>query len=137
MNDEPPPSRLRILETCLYAADLPAAEAFYGDLLGLPLVDSQPERFAFFRAGDQMLLIFNPAATRDENGPLPTHGATGAGHLALAVDARDLEKWQRRLEQGGVAIERRVRWGDRGDSIYFRDPAGNSIELAPPSIWSY
>jgi catechol 2,3-dioxygenase-like lactoylglutathione lyase family enzyme len=35
----------------------------------------------------------------------------------------------------GVAIEQIVDWPTGGRSVYFRDPAGNSLELTSPSIW--
>jgi hypothetical protein len=35
----------------------------------------------------------------------------------------------------GVAIEKEIDWQEGGASLYLRDPAGNSIELAPPTIW--
>jgi catechol 2,3-dioxygenase-like lactoylglutathione lyase family enzyme len=41
----------------------------------------------------------------------------------------------RRLEQAGVVIEQVVEWDQGSRSIYFRDPAGNSVELAPPTLW--
>ena len=59
---ETPPTG--ILETVLYARDLAAAEAFYGGVLGLEPFAKQPERHLFYRCGGQMLLIFNPVATR-------------------------------------------------------------------------
>jgi predicted enzyme related to lactoylglutathione lyase len=34
-----------------------------------------------------------------------------------------------------VAIEKIVDWPGGGRSLYFRDPAGNSLELATPRIW--
>ena len=34
-----------------------------------------------------------------------------------------------------VSIEAEVEWPNGGFSIYLRDPAGNSVELATPSIW--
>jgi hypothetical protein len=34
-----------------------------------------------------------------------------------------------------VPIEREIEWDEGGTSIYVRDPAGNSVELAPPTIW--
>ena len=33
------------------------------------------------------------------------------------------------------AIEADFRWPNGARSIYVRDPAGNSIELADPAIW--
>jgi catechol 2,3-dioxygenase-like lactoylglutathione lyase family enzyme len=35
-----------------------------------------------------------------------------------------------------VAIEREFAFGDNPPSIYFRDPDGNSLELAVSTIWS-
>ena len=35
----------------------------------------------------------------------------------------------------GVAIEAEVEWPSGGRSLYFRDPAGNVVELAPPTLW--
>jgi hypothetical protein len=34
-----------------------------------------------------------------------------------------------------VAIEHEATWPRGGRSFYFRDPAGNSLELATPRIW--
>jgi catechol 2,3-dioxygenase-like lactoylglutathione lyase family enzyme len=34
-----------------------------------------------------------------------------------------------------VAIEQEMDWPRGGRSFYFRDPAGNSLELATPKIW--
>jgi hypothetical protein len=35
----------------------------------------------------------------------------------------------------GVEVEREIGWPDGSRSLYVRDPAGNSVELAPPSLW--
>ncbi len=48
-----------ILETALYADDLDAAEAFYGDVLGLARSVAAANRHVFFRCGPGVLLIFN------------------------------------------------------------------------------
>ena len=40
-----------------------------------------------------------------------------------------------RLEEAGVAIEADFRWPNGARSIYFRDPAGNSLEIAEPKLW--
>lgn len=76
---------------------------------------------------------------RDANGPrtpVPPHGAEGAGHVALSVpDLVALEQWRVRLTQAGVAIEAEVTWPSGGRSIYFRDPAGNSLEFITRGSW--
>ena len=43
--------------------------------------------------------------------------------------------WREHLRQQGVAIEAEISWPSGGYSIYFRDPAGNSLELATPQMW--
>ncbi|PEN13708.1 glyoxalase/bleomycin resistance/extradiol dioxygenase family protein [Longibacter salinarum] len=124
-----------VLETCLYAHDLDAAATFYGDVLGLEFVSRSEGRHVFFRCGSQMVLIFNPDATNDPEGTLPPHGAEGAGHVAFGVTEAELDGWRSRLRSRNVEIEKDMEWGEAGQSIYVRDPAGNSVELATPSIW--
>jgi catechol 2,3-dioxygenase-like lactoylglutathione lyase family enzyme len=129
-----------VLESCLYAADLAAAERFYGELLGLPVFAREPGRHVFFRCGEAMLLVFDPARTATAAGevggvPVPRHGASGAGHVCFRVPEGELPGWRERLEAGGVEIEAEIRWPRGGASLYVRDPAGNSVELAPGRIW--
>jgi catechol 2,3-dioxygenase-like lactoylglutathione lyase family enzyme len=124
----------RVLETILYVDDLDAAERFYRDVLGLELDSRKDGLFAFFRCGDGMLLLFEPgAASTGRN--VPAHGAHGPGHACFAVAEAELEGWKKRLEAFGVAIEQEMDWPRGGRSFYFRDPAGNSLELATPKIW--
>ena len=125
---------MQILETCLYVNNLEAAKHFYGDILGFTLIAYVPKRHVFFRVAHAMLLIFDPSVTQQET-VLPPHGAYGAGHVAFAVAAEALERWQQRLEAAGVPIVVDHRWPNGGRSIYVHDPAGNVVELAPPSIW--
>lgn len=131
----PDPTIDGILETCLYARDLAAAARFYERVLGLPPISRVEGRHAFFRCGDGVFLLFDPARTREEGGDVPAHGAEGPGHVAFAVDAAALDAWRDRLTGEGIEIEREVTWPSGGRSIYLRDPAGNSVELATRSIW--
>jgi len=129
-----------VLESSLYAEDLVAAERFYRDVIGLELHSRMPGRHVFFRSADAMVLIFDPRATREPaTRPgatiVPPHGASGAGHLAFRVAASELEGWRRHLAAAGVPVETEVEWPGGGRSIYVRDPAGNSIELATPELW--
>lgn len=130
---------LSILETVLYARDLSAAEDFYGRVLGLDAVASVPGRHVFYRCGNQMLLIFNPDATRQPPAsgslPVPPHGMEGEGHVCFRASAKEIAEWRKRLGESGVDIEADFEWPRGGRSIYFRDPAGNCIEFAEPRIW--
>ena len=130
----------RVLEACLYASDLDAAERFYVDVLGLERYSSVPGRHVFFRCGDGMFLVFNSARTSTEassvGGSLvPTHGASGPGHVAFAIPDADIPAWHTRLEAAHVPIESEVTWPKGGRSLYMRDPAGNCVELASPKLW--
>ena len=123
-----------IVETAIYVDDLEAAEAFYRGVLGLEVIGKEAGRHVFFRVGDGVLLAFYPEATL-RGDMLPSHGARGPGHFALGVRAEGLDDWRRRLEGHGVLIEKEVAWPRGGRSLYFRDPAGNSVELVTPGLW--
>jgi catechol 2,3-dioxygenase-like lactoylglutathione lyase family enzyme len=134
-------SRLHgVLETSLYVADLDRAIAFYKEVLGLrPISDGY---FAGGRgaalqvgSGPSVLLLFRADITLQE-GALPAHGATGPGHIAFRVEPGEFPTWRQRLRDHGVRIEREFAFGDNPPSIYFRDPDGNSLELAVSTIWA-
>jgi catechol 2,3-dioxygenase-like lactoylglutathione lyase family enzyme len=130
---------INILETALYADDIDAAEAFYRDVLGLEVHSRVADRHVFFRCEGQMLLIF--AAEQTIQGPspgalpVPPHGARGPGHICFRVSSEELRRWRTRLLASGVTIEADFEWPGGGRSVYFRDPAGNSLEFAEPKIW--
>jgi catechol 2,3-dioxygenase-like lactoylglutathione lyase family enzyme len=125
----------RILETCLYVNDLDEAREFYAGAMGLEVVEEQAGRHLFLRCGAQMLLLFLPEASRQTGGVFPPHGTTGAGHVAFAATDAELETWRAVLTGRGITIETDFAWPQGGRSVYFRDPAGNSLEFATPRIW--
>ena len=137
--ERPAPGVTGVLEAALYAADLDAAEAFYGGLLDLPRLQRVGNRHVFYRVGATVLLIFNPVETArppsNPKLPVPPHGAKGPGHLCLAVTGDNLAQMRARLLAAGVAIEADFHWPNGARSLYLRDPAGNSIELAEPRLW--
>jgi catechol 2,3-dioxygenase-like lactoylglutathione lyase family enzyme len=129
-----------ILETALYVADLDVAERFYIEVLGLTVFARQPDRHVFFRAGSGMLLLFDADATSTQpthaDGHLvPAHGTRGSGHMAFSIHAAEIDAWREHLMRVGVTIESEFDWPAGGHSIYFRDPSGNSLELATPAVW--
>lgn len=123
-----------ILEACLYAGDLDAAERFYASVLGMEVIARVDGRHVFFRCGGRVFLVFNPERTR-EGGAIPGHAAEGAGHVCFAMRAHEVEEWRAHLQAHGVEIETDYTWPGGGRSLYFRDPAGNSLELGTPAIW--
>jgi catechol 2,3-dioxygenase-like lactoylglutathione lyase family enzyme len=125
-----------VLETCLYAEDLEAAERFYRDVLGLEFYSRQLGRHVFFRCGRQMVLLFNPRETELPATPaMPLHGGRGPGHVAFAAMPEEIDPWRDHLTAHSVAIETEIDWPGGGKSLYFRDPAGNSLEVGTRAIW--
>jgi catechol 2,3-dioxygenase-like lactoylglutathione lyase family enzyme len=125
----------QLSEAAIYTSDLDAAEKFYRDVLGLEKISEMENRGMSFRCGATVLLIFDPARTRISDREVPTHGADGRGHIAFVIHNSEIEGWRTQLSEHGVVIEAEVEWPEGGRSIYFRDPAGNSVELAPPLLW--
>ena len=129
----------QVYETVLYASNLDQAATFYVEGLGLKLIH-ESELFLVFEIepAESHLLVFDPAKSIEAGRDVPSHGATGEGHIAFLADEPELPAWRERLATAGIEIEKEVLWddGNGGTSIYVRDPAGNSVELAPSSLWS-
>jgi catechol 2,3-dioxygenase-like lactoylglutathione lyase family enzyme len=137
-----PPGVHGVLEAALYADDLTAAKAFYAGKLGFETILEIPGTFVFFRCGTTILLVFNPEQTRKQplpppSRPVPGHGCDGAGHVCFAAPGATLDRWAEYLGKAGIPIEAEVTWDNGARSIYFRDPAGNSLEFAQPRLWGY
>ncbi|WP_221032625.1 VOC family protein [Actomonas aquatica] len=127
---------LRVLETCIYAEDLDAAHHFYTEVLGLRTHSRAEGRHNFYHCGDGMVLVFHPGATNECHADgIPCHGSHGAEHICWAVERDQIDAWRARLVAAGVAIEHEHTWPNGAHSVYFRDPAGNSLEFATPRLW--
>jgi catechol 2,3-dioxygenase-like lactoylglutathione lyase family enzyme len=130
------PPITQVFETVLYAQDVLAVVPFYTEILGLtPLRPPTAQSTVFRLARDSMLLLVNPDYSRQTGRAAPHHGTTGAGHAALRIDDADYDAWKAWLTARGIEIEKEVAWPPGGRSIYFRDPAGNSLELAAGNVW--
>jgi catechol 2,3-dioxygenase-like lactoylglutathione lyase family enzyme len=134
---EQPPPIVGVYETVLYGPDLPALTAFYTEMLGLRRIGVGMEKLltACRLPDGGVLLLFDPAVSGILGREVPEHGATGPGHIAFSVRASDLARWREYLERQGVDIEREVRWSQGLESIYVRDPGGNSVEFAGGELW--
>jgi catechol 2,3-dioxygenase-like lactoylglutathione lyase family enzyme len=134
------PSVGGVLETSLYVDELDRAERFYRDVLGLSTMVGDDRFRALSVAGRQVLLLFKKGAslraTTIPGGVIPPHDGAGHLHLAFAVDAAELPRWEEALAAHGVAVEGRVRWPRGGDSVYFRDPDGHLVEFVTPGCWA-
>jgi catechol 2,3-dioxygenase-like lactoylglutathione lyase family enzyme len=124
----------QILETALYVKDIEVAEQFYRDVFGFQTYSKGGTRHLFFKIGNSMLLLFNAEETKTSD-DVPPHGTVGQGHVAFAVEHHELDFWRKRLREKNIEIEQEITWPSGGKSIYFRDPDGNSLELATPDTW--
>jgi catechol 2,3-dioxygenase-like lactoylglutathione lyase family enzyme len=113
----------------LTVADVEVTARFYAEVLGMTVARSDGGRVAL-EFGVQKINL-HPAAA-----PFEPHAALakpGTGDVCF-VSERDLAEIGRRLEAARVPVELGPieRVGARGpmDSIYFRDPDGNLIEVA-------
>ncbi len=128
-----PPALTGVLETCLYFTDEQRTERFYAAILGMRLLDREPGRSLFFRAGRSVFLLFRASASL-RGATLPPHGASGAVHTCFEVAPEQYEPWKEHLSSHGVAVVQEARW-ERGLSFYFHDPDQNLLEIANIDIW--
>ena len=129
-----------VLETVLYASDLDAAERFYTRVLGLTVLDRAAGHHVFLRSGPGVVLLFHPEQSaihdiRINGVAIPQHGTHGQGHVCFRIPAADVDAWRSHLAASDVALEAEITWPQGGHSLYFRDPAGNSLEVATSQLW--
>ena len=130
------PRILGVYETVLYSSDVVATARFYASLPGLRLLEEPDDFSAALRLDDGgVLLVFDPLRSSAPDRPVPSHGATGSGHVAFRVEAGALDALADELRSLGLEIEREVTWNQGGRSVYVRDPAGNSVEFVEGDAW--
>jgi catechol 2,3-dioxygenase-like lactoylglutathione lyase family enzyme len=139
-NTREQPTVTGVLETCLYAGDLDRTAKFYEDVFGFSLMDGDARLRAYGVAHGSVLLLFQRGATRQAvqtpGGVIPGHDGQGQLHIAFAIAAEEWDAWKKRVVERGIAVERIVKWPRGGQSLYFRDPDGNLVELATPGLWA-
>ena len=119
----------------LVGADRQTSIDFWEGTLGMPFVFEQPnldkasESHLYFDPGDGRLITFFVRPTRQND---PAHNPEGIGnlhHIAFTVSRATYTQVAGRLKERGIANTGPI---DRGfmDSIYFRDPNGQLLEMA-------
>jgi catechol-2,3-dioxygenase len=94
-----------------------------------------PGKHIFLRAGDSVLLCFNPEDSRKKESPPPHYGG-GKQHFAFEVKASEYDAAKLWIEQKGIAITEKVVCSSGAESFYFEDPEGNVLEIVPEKgIW--
>jgi glyoxalase family protein len=116
-------------------ADRQTSIDFWEGVLGMPFIFEQPnldvpeESHLYFDPGDgRLITVF----TREDRPVDTTHNPEGIGnlhHIAFMVSRATFRQVSARLDARGVKHTEEI---DRGfmDSIYFRDPLGQFMELA-------
>lgn len=108
--------------------DLPAAERFYREILGLPVQrrwpsdDGQGDRSLWLDLGAGAFLALERASLART--PLAEE-EPGLHMVALRIGRDERPAWVARLAAAGVPIYRQTDF-----TIYFRDPEGNRIGLS-------
>src|SRR3954452_19345785 len=137
--DEVIPALSGVLEKSLYVDDVGRAAEFYRALFGFETLIQDARFCAFSVAGKQVLLLFrvgsSTGVTVVPGGIIPPHDGAGQLDFAFSIPAAALAGWESRLARRGIAIESRVAWERGGQSIYFRDPDRNLVELVTPGCW--
>ena len=120
---------------------------FYQGILGMRMVLDQPnldvpgEEHLYFDPGDGRLLTYFVRPTRENDQAPNPEGIGNLHHMALTVSRAVYTQVVERLRDLGIENTGPI---DRGfmDSIYFRDPNGQLLELAcykfvPPEGFTY
>jgi catechol 2,3-dioxygenase-like lactoylglutathione lyase family enzyme len=108
----------------LHVSDVDRSVKFYMDVLGFEsrnISVGSERKMSFLRCGMQGLDLFEVAGD--------VHGGEEMNHMALDVEADDLDEVIEKLEKAGIdASERTPR-----NSVFIHDPDGHQIEMLPRS----
>ena len=128
------PRLIGVLETVLYyrSDEERAVERFYRDVLGLRPLGRWRWMMAF-RAGRDVYLMCNVDQYAEQT-ETPVHGASGPVHTAFLAAADDYDRWKDHLAEQGVPLVEEIT-RENGRSAYFRDPAGNLLEIMDADPW--
>ena len=129
----PPPFTVRDLgEVAIRCRDLAAMTAFYRDVVGLEVIEGDyRDSIVFLRVGEGFAGHTSVVAlfTAEDDQEPEAGGDSSLHHLALTVKAEDLAPALSWFKAQGLepttAEHRWVGW----DSVYVKDPEGNTVEL--------
>lgn len=113
-----------IYEVAIRVKQLPRAEVFYREVLGLEVgIRDERRNWLFLRAGGQGGMV----VLQEDEGEWPTQ------HFAFTVDEADMEDAVAVLREKGVAVDgpHFHEWMP-AKSVYFSDPDGHQLELCAP-----
>ena len=113
-----------VSELVLEVSDLEASERFYGELLGLPVVERWEDREAVWvMAGDRTRIgLWRPQ--------VGLAGGRGGAHVhfAMHIDPADYDGAVALLRERGADVEE-IAFGSHSRAAYVHDPDGHVVEL--------
>jgi len=116
----------------LAVTDMERAEHFYGEVLGLTLLDRSPDgkELVYGMKNDQHLLILHHSAT-----PHPRARFYHGPHVALETTEEDYERIASKLTNVEVywgPDRHKTPWHERATkTVYFFDPDNNRLQITP------
>ena len=113
-----------LYEVAIRVKDLPTAEAFYRNVLGLEVgLRDEQRNWLFLRAGGEAGMI----VLQEDKGEWPTQ------HFAFTVDEADIELVVSLLKKHDVLVDgpHTHEWMP-ARSVYFSDPDGHALEFCAP-----
>jgi catechol 2,3-dioxygenase-like lactoylglutathione lyase family enzyme len=126
------PANLAIHHVAVLVHDLDRAEAFYADVLGLPVQrrwadEGGAPRSLWLTLGGGAFLALEKAGPSGATagGSPPLSGRSGWHCVALAIAREERESWRARLASAGFPVERESPF-----TLYARDPEGNLVALS-------
>ncbi len=129
----------KIIETVIYCDNVEEMFDFYQDVFHFEVIQKSFPRGVFLRCGESVLAIFNRSMTSQEGQLPPHHGTKGAQHFAFEIPDNEYEEWKKLFAEKNIPIEKEITWSSRNNgarSFYFRDPAGNNVEIAEKKLWN-
>jgi catechol 2,3-dioxygenase-like lactoylglutathione lyase family enzyme len=125
-----------VLESALYYrhAERDTVLRFYDETLGMRRVAGWDDGTAY-RLGGGVLLLFDRDLVAEREGPVADHGAEGRGHVCLVAEPGRYDEIRERIASIGVEITHDHEWSQEKRSFYFKDPAGNLLEVADADLW--
>lgn len=113
--------------------DLAAARAFWGGVMGCPEGRSSDHWIDFDFYGHQIVTHLTPAASGETANPVDGHNVP-VPHFGIVLGMEEWKALAARLTDAGVefAIAPYIRFeGQPGEqaTMFFRDPAGNAVEM--------
>ena len=111
-------------ELVLEVGDLEASEKFYGEVLGLPVVERWPDREAIWVMAGERTRI---GLWRPQVGLAGGRGGLHV-HFALHIAEDDYDAAVERLRDRGQEVQE-IAFEGAGRAVYVDDPDGNVVEL--------